>query len=161
MRNHKTQFMILLGVLYFTAVISAQGGTITSGGDVTGSGGSVSYSIGQTDYISISSTEGTVSQGLQHPYEISEVTSVAHQPLDIAASLHPNPVKDYLYLNVPDELWQGLNITLIDMHGRSIHTEKLSDQTTIIAMQETMPGTYFLIIQNEKKQIKSFKIIKP
>lgn len=153
--------MILLGVLYFTPVISAQSGTITSGGDAAGSGGRVSYSIGQTDYISISSAEGTVSQGLQHPYEISEVTSVAHQPLDIAVRLHPNPVKDYLYLNVPDELWQGLKITLIDIQGRSIHEEQLADRTTTIAMQEIMPGTYFLIIQNEKNQIKSFKIIKP
>lgn len=153
--------MTLLGVLFFTPVICAQSGTVTAGGDATGSGGSVSFSVGQMDYISISSTDGTVYQGLQHPYEISEVTSVSHQPLDIAASLHPNPVKDYLYLNVPDELWQGLKITLIDIQGRSIHEEQLVDQTTIIAMQEMMPGTYFLIIQNEKNQIKSFKIIKP
>lgn len=153
--------MTLLGVLFFTPVIYAQSGTITAGGDATGSGGSVSFSVGQMDYISISSTDGTVYQGLQHPYEISEVTSVSHQLLDIAASLHPNPVKDYLYLNVPDELWQGLKITLIDIQGRSIHEEQLVDQTTIIAMQEMMPGTYFLIIQNEKNQIKSFKIIKP
>ncbi len=161
MQNLIKHLMILPGVLYFTSVISAQNGTITSGGDAAGSGGSVSFSIGQLDYTSISSAEGTVSQGLQHPYEISEVTSVAHQPLDIAASLHPNPVKDYLYLNVPDELWQGLKIMLIDMQGRSIHEEQLVDQTTIIAMHESIPGTYFLIIQNEKNQIKTFKIIKP
>ena len=161
MQNHITPFMTLLGVLFFTPVICAQSGTVTAGGDATGSGGSVSFSVGQMDYISISSTDGTVYQGLQHPYEISEVTSVSHQPLDIAASLHPNPVKDYLYLNVPDELWQGLKITLIDIQGRSIHEEQLVDQSTIIAMQQTMPGTYFLIIQNEKNQIKSFKIIKP
>lgn len=153
--------MTLLGVFLFTPVIYSQSGTVTAGGDAAGSGGSVNFSVGQMDYISISSTDGTVYQGLQHPYEISEVTSVSHQPLDIAASLHPNPVKDYLYLNVPDELWQGLKITLIDIQGRSIHEEQLVDQTTIIAMQEMMPGTYFLIIQNEKNQIKSFKIIKP
>lgn len=153
--------MTLLGVFLFTPVIYAQSGTVTAGGDAAGSGGSVSFSVGQMDYISISSTEGTVYQGLQYPYEISEVTSVSHQPLDIAASLHPNPVKDYLYLNVPDELWQGLKITLIDIQGRSIHEEQLVDQTTIIDIQQTMPGTYFLIIQNEKNQIKSFKIIKP
>ena len=71
MQNLIKHLMILPGVLYFTSVISAQSGTITSGGDAAGSGGSVSFSIGQLDYTSISSAEGTVSQGLQHPYEIS------------------------------------------------------------------------------------------
>lgn len=161
MQNLLKHLMTLLGVLYISPLILAQSGSIPAGGDETGSGGTVNFSIGQMDYISISSTEGTVSQGLQHPYEIYEVTSVAHQPLDIAASLYPNPVKDYLYLTVPNELWQGLKITLIDIQGRSVHEEQLADQTTIIAMQETIPGTYFLIIKNEKNQIKSFKIIKP
>lgn len=153
--------MAVLGILNFTPLLLAQSGTLTAGGDAAGSGGSVSYSFGQTDYIYTSTPEGTVSLGLQHPYEISEVTSVTYQSLDIAASLYPNPVKDDLYLNVPDELWKGLKITLIDIQGRSIHKEQLVDQTTIIAMQKMMPGTYFLIIQNEKNQIKSFKIIKP
>lgn len=161
MRNYLKRLMALLGILYFTPVLQAQSGTVTAGGDATGSGGSVSYSIGQTVYITSSSAQGTVSQGLQQPYEISEVTSVGQQPLDISASLHPNPVQDDLYLTIPDELWKGLTITLIDIQGRSIHQEQLADQNTTIAMQETMPGNYFLIIQNEQNQIKTFKIIKP
>ncbi len=151
----------MLCILSLPQLTYGQSGTVTAGGNAAGSGGTISYSIGQTDYSSSSSAEGTVSQGLQQPYEISEVTSANQPSLDISVSLHPNPVKDYLYLIIPDKHWQYLEITLFDIIGRPILHEKLAGQTTILDMNEFIPGAYFLIIENEKKQIKSFKIIKP
>jgi len=40
------------------------------GGNATGQNGRVSYSIGQVDFITVSGSGGTVTQGIQQPYEI-------------------------------------------------------------------------------------------
>jgi hypothetical protein len=47
--------------------LSAQQGNVAAGGDATGTGGTMSYSIGQTDYLMYSSTQGSLSLGLQQP----------------------------------------------------------------------------------------------
>ncbi|MEI6185248.1 MAG: dockerin type I domain-containing protein [Bacteroidota bacterium] len=47
----------------------AQQITATAGGNVTGNSGSVSYTIGQQDYISYSSIAGSVNEGVQQPVE--------------------------------------------------------------------------------------------
>ena len=56
-------------MFYFTT--SAQQNTVASGGMATGSGGSVSYSIGQIDYITATGTGGTASQGVQQVYRLT------------------------------------------------------------------------------------------
>ena len=51
--------------------IKAQQGAVSAGGEATGAGGSVSYSIGQIDYITKSSSGHFILEGQQQPYEIS------------------------------------------------------------------------------------------
>ncbi len=48
--------------------LSAQQGNVAAGGDATGTGGTMSYSIGQTDYLMYSSAQGSLSLGLQQPF---------------------------------------------------------------------------------------------
>jgi hypothetical protein len=49
----------------------AQQGNVVAGGDATGSGYSMSYSIGQTDYLMYSSEQGSLSFGLQQTWPVS------------------------------------------------------------------------------------------
>jgi hypothetical protein len=48
--------------------IMAQQGNVAAGGDAAGEGGSMSYSIGQTDYLTYSSASGSMSFGLQQTW---------------------------------------------------------------------------------------------
>jgi hypothetical protein len=43
----------------------SQNSTLSSGGQATGTGGSVSYSVGQIAYSSLSGTNGSLIQGVQ------------------------------------------------------------------------------------------------
>ena len=63
-------FSIILLVLSNTNSF-AQKNTISAGGLATGAGGTVSYSIGQIDYISATGTGGTANQGLQQPLRVN------------------------------------------------------------------------------------------
>jgi len=54
--------------LFLATTLSAQQGNIATGGDATGTGGSMSYSIGQVDYLYHSSDQGSLNFGLQQPF---------------------------------------------------------------------------------------------
>lgn len=64
------RIILLLGCCLLgwgTTTLIAQQGNVAAGGVATGTGGSVSYSIGQVDYLSAFGTNGAINQGLQHP----------------------------------------------------------------------------------------------
>ncbi len=48
--------------------VLAQQGTVAAGGDAYGTGGSMSYSIGQTDYLYVGSENGSLGFGLQQTW---------------------------------------------------------------------------------------------
>ena len=78
------QFILTCLFFCFSATLVAQQGNVAAGGVATGTGGSLSYSVGQTDYLTFSSEQGTLNFGLQQPwsyavpptYEIPDMTVV-------------------------------------------------------------------------------------
>ena len=71
----KTTLLIPLCTL-LSAPIFAQKNTVASGSVAIGAGGTVSYSIGQTDFIAATGGGGRITQGVQQPYEIFVVTGI-------------------------------------------------------------------------------------
>jgi len=63
---------VLIAFCLFRSVtaILAQTAIPAAGGNATGSGGTVSYSVGQLTYNTYQGSVGTVSEGVQQPYEI-------------------------------------------------------------------------------------------
>lgn len=47
---------------------NAQQNTVAAGGDMSGAGGTMSYSVGQVDYITLMSTSGSMAQGVQQAF---------------------------------------------------------------------------------------------
>ena len=67
----KTLFVKLCPFLLFlavTSIVNAQQGNVSAGGSISGTGGSMSYSVGQTDYLHYTSEAGSISFGLQQPW---------------------------------------------------------------------------------------------
>jgi hypothetical protein len=50
------------------AFCDAQQALSIAGGEAAGTGGTVIYTIGQTDYITVTGTSGVVRQGVQQPF---------------------------------------------------------------------------------------------
>ncbi len=67
------------GILFscITSSLGAQTSVNPAGGNLEGSGGNVSYTIGQTDYLSLDGPAGTISEGVQQVYTEDCLTSVA------------------------------------------------------------------------------------
>ena len=148
----------LLAVLFVSFGLQAQVSMNVAGGNATGDGGFVSYSIGQMAFSANSGTNGSVTEGVQQPYEIS-VLSVSEQTENIRLSAYPNPSTDYLYLTASEEI-SGLSYQLFDMNGRLLKSDKIVGNQTNIDMQGLVSATYFVKINQGYKTVKTFKIIK-
>jgi hypothetical protein len=158
----RTKLLLIVFLLTCLGTVTVAQSTIpASGGNASGTGGSVSYTVGQTTYKSITGTNGSVSQGVQQPYEISVVTAVEDAiDINLVCSVYPNPTADFLTLKVADYESSQLTYLLYGINGNLIETKKILGFETSINMQNQSRGTYFLKISSENKDIKTFKIIK-
>ncbi len=139
--------------------LQAQSGPVTSGGDATGSGGSVSYSVGQIDYIAPTGAGGNSNEGLQQPYEIFTF-SIEDPSISLELSLYPNPTTSSVFLKVEKEDINGLLFQLFDVSGKQVLNRNISNQITEINLETFTSGTYVLQVIEFQKPIQTFKIIK-
>ncbi len=142
--------------------LEAQNTVSAGGSDATGAGGSASYTIGQVFYKTITGMEaGSVAEGVHQPYEISVVTELADAGeflLDVKT--YPNPANDFLILRIDGDMQTQCIASLYDINGILLVTKKIENQETYIPLTGFASGTYFLKIINNKKEVKTFKIIK-
>ncbi len=142
----------------------AQRGTVAAGGQATGPGGTVSYSIGQVDYIDITSAGGNISQGLQQVTPVAPKTLAPQKQLPpeitMDAIVYPNPAKEYVTLAIRDKLAQTLSYALYTADGRLVSAQKISGNQQNVSLAGLAGGVYFLVIQNNGTRLKSFTIIK-
>jgi len=158
-KRFKLSTVLLLGL--GIAGLQAQTAVTTTGGNASGSGGSVSYTTGQVVYTTNTGTGGSVAQGVQQPYEISVPTGLEEaQDINLVFSAYPNPASDFLILAVGYYDYQKLSYLLYDMIGNLLENKKVTGNQTYISMENFLPGTYFLKIIDNRKEIKTFKIIK-
>jgi hypothetical protein len=160
--KQKNILIIIITVFSFNIVaLKGQETIATSAGNFTGSGGSVSYTIGQVAYSSLSGTNGSVVQGVQQPYEISLVTSVENtEEITLNWIVYPNPTSNTIKLSVESPDFDNMSYRLFDNNGKLIQDVKVESEETEISMYNLVPSIYFLRVIKNKKELKTFKIIK-
>lgn len=152
---------MLLLIFVFHAGVYAQVAVTSSGGNATGSGGSVSYTMGQIAYSTITGAGGSVAQGVQQPFEISVVTALPEaKGISLICTVYPNPVTDKLILKFDNEFPLNYFAWLYDSQGRQIEEIKLVANETSIDMSKLVIGSYFLKVIHLDNEVKTFKIIK-
>jgi hypothetical protein len=155
----KTIFVICCLLGWGTTAIFAQKGTVATGGVGSGAGGSVTYTIGETNYITATGSGGQVTQGLQQPYEIFVLAATAAE-LNVNLSLYPNPTTDNVVIKVEGNNVESLRYELYDMDGRLLATSEMLSNETSILMRDYSSATYFVRVINNKNESKNFKINK-
>lgn len=159
-KNKSIPIVLLATGFLSVGIVQAQQSANASGGDATGSGGSVAYSVGQVVYTANNSPSGTVSQGVQQAYEIYSV-GIKETALNISLSVFPNPIVDILTLQISDYNNEKLSYHLYDFQGKLLNKGQIIAEQTQINTSSLPPATYFIeVINQENKQVQSFKIIK-
>lgn len=136
----------------------AQQGPVAAGTSTTGAGGSISYSIGQIDYIYPSGT-GNSSEGLQQPYEIF-VTEINESLNSVAITVFPNPSSQSAIIDFKSVDFKNHSYQLTDANGKLISENKIVDSQSKINVAELNSGIYFIRISNSSSHLKTFKLIK-
>jgi hypothetical protein len=158
--------LALLTFAFSLCTVYAQTSINTTGGSVSGSGGSVSYSVGQVVYTTNTETSGSVAQGVQHAYEIFEITEdpvpfhEIRKGINLSVVAYPNPTTDYLQLTVASENMKELSYQLYDMKGTLLQNEKITGNQARIVMSHFVPANYVVRVVQGSKDVKTFKVIK-
>ena len=169
MRKLSPEKLTIMKSAFFTTTLSisllsfasfSQSNTVASGGNGTGTGGTVSYTIGQIDYISATGTNGSTNQGVQQPIEFYPTNSIGEIGNNIQLSLGPNPTFDYITLFYENSDNVNLQYELFDVNGKLIITATPLKNENLIQLRELQTGNYFLKVSRENNEIKTFKIIK-
>jgi hypothetical protein len=159
MKNKRVKLIAVLLLCIGLSGLQAQVAIPASGGNATGSG-TVSYSVGQVVYIT-NTNSGSVTQGVQQPYEISVITAIeAAKDINLIFSVYPNPTTDFLTLKVKNIDKENLSYWIYGVSGNLIETKRIVADETQISMTNMVSGTYFLKIATANKEVKIFKIIK-
>jgi hypothetical protein len=133
----------------------------TSGGTASGSGGSASYTVGQVVYTTNNGTTGSLSQGVQQPYEISVVSGIEDaKEITLICSVYPNPTTNFLTINVENYSFDKLRYQLYDIQGKLLESKIVTADQTSIDMTNFTPATYLLKVIHNNEEVKTFRIIK-
>ena len=151
---------VLLIFIFQSCFLLAQQNIVGTGGDAVGSGGNASFSLGQLDYIQLSSQDGSAGLGVQQPYEIYVVGVEEQNSAVVSVILFPNPTTDDVKLKISNEEYKSLEYTLYDMSGRVLQQTKISAPVSIVPMADLQSSTYFLAVSEGSAILKTFKIIK-
>ena len=154
----KKKIMSVMFLLLGIGALQAQESPTASGGEATGAGGTASYSVGQVVYTTATRTNGSVSQGMQQPYEISTTVGINETSINLELSVYPNPTANYLTLKIDDT--KNLSYLLIDATGKVIKSNTISSEQTTIDLQDLAKAYYFVKVVENTQTIKTFKVIK-
>ena len=155
--------IISVFLLCFAGTTFAQSAIVPVGGDVQSNSGSVSYTIGQIAIQTTnSSSDISVAEGVQQPYEILTVGVDDYPQITLNAVVYPNPTENLaqLHLNGFDIPAGGLRAILYDGSGKMLQTLLVIEDLTPFQIGHYATGTYYLELRDGKRILKTFKVVR-
>jgi hypothetical protein len=131
-----------------------------SGGDASGSGGSISFTIGQLIYTTDIASIGSISKGVQQPFDFITLGTDDFDGINLQCIVYPNPTSDFIKLKMDNYDSDKLVFELYDLTGKLLQTQKITEKETLISMRDFLPSFYFLKVTENNNVLKTFKIIK-
>ncbi|MDX2414223.1 MAG: hypothetical protein QNK33_03435, partial [Bacteroidales bacterium] len=121
-----SKLLTLLFLIGYGVTIQAQLTIAATGGNAVGSGGTVSYTIGQLTYQTLVGTTGSISQGVQQPYEISIVTAIGNTDgIVLDYNVYPNPTHGLIRLTIKPFDDGDFRFWLYDLNGILLQNKKV------------------------------------
>jgi hypothetical protein len=126
----------------------------------------LSWTIGETVIETFTGADNILTQGMhQSKLTVTAIEESIESGFNISAL--PNPASESVILrfdHMPDQQadWLGKDFyfQLYNLSGKLLIYKHVEDVETVILMDSFAPSTYFLIIIEDNKEIRTFKIIK-
>ncbi|HRZ42723.1 MAG TPA: T9SS type A sorting domain-containing protein [Bacteroidales bacterium] len=162
----KRAIAVVIGCIVFLMWLQptmAQQSVSAAGGNSTGTGGSVSYTIGQMDYLTITGTTGSAAQGVQQPFEIFQYVAVEQPDPELSGwQIFPNPATDYVIVRSQDPsfiLQDQYFCQIFNISGKILIYNEIQSTETTIMLTGWSPGVYLLRISSASDTEHNYCII--
>ncbi len=158
-----TKYLLIIQTIIFSipaVSMFGQNGTVVCGNVSTDGVSEITFSVGQIDFESISDQDFTISQGLQQPFEISDIVSINEVILDIELAIFPNPTYNVINIINLSNTERFLLVEMFDLAGSKIISERWSERSITLQIDSYPAGMYVLKISDENQISKSYKISK-
>ena len=153
-------FILVVILMYSANLTLAQENINAAGGDSKSQSGSVSYSVGQNFYSSISGNGVEINEGIQQPYEVYNVISIDEVSYTELIDVYPNPTQGKLTIELQELDLRMIDCQVYDLKGNLVQNIKINSLKTDIFLDEVTSGTYLVYVKQVGKTIQTFKIIK-
>src|SRR5690606_16006719 len=133
----------------------------TSGGEISGVEGSISYSIGQVNYLSYQKNNSFTAEGVQQPLIISiKQIEIIEEKEIFTMAAYPNPVMDYFIIEASSYTDRSLRYNLTDLNGNLIKEGPINEPGATVDVSRLAVAIYLLNITDNSQHVKTFRIIK-
>ena len=114
------------------------------------------WSIGEVAIETYSSEQNILTQGLhQNTYT---VLAVGNNNVKIDMSVYPNPATDMISIEVKN--LGTYQLILSDINGKELINKQISANHALLDLSTFRRSAYFLLIKQQNKLLKTYKIIK-
>ena len=164
MNFQRSVYIIILMVLITTIPslrVSGQAVLAPAGGIHTKQNLSLEWTLGETFVESVTTQEKWYTEGFHQPKLSARPVSTSAGGYDI--KIFPNPTQELLNVFIKSPVEEDLKLTLVDVTGKTIYTQKVPSGTSEIQLRvKHLPeGMYMLSVVSTKGfRINSFKVIK-
>lgn len=146
------RFTTTLLLLAGTACYGQQNITAT-GNDISSSSGSISYSVGQIDYISAENGTNSVNLGVQQPIEFYAV-DVEEMEL-LGMTIFPNPANSHLTINCTN-CSEQTTFSIFDVNGKEVLTIEQTQPSTTVNIEQLSAGSYSITENGKSHSLLKF-----
>lgn len=151
-------FFYTLLTFFCTITAYSQKNVVVTGGDAQSEEGSVSYSVGQVDYLNTEASTGSVSAGVQQSIIVRKLPRYPGDTVTI--TVYPNPVHDVCVVTVSDEN-STFDYKVTDMSSRKMFRGSFKHSVQL-DFSKLANGGYILWLNSRAGLIKNegFKLLK-
>jgi hypothetical protein len=131
----------------------------TSGDSYKNSNFQLDWSLGELQTETYYGTEIILTQGFNQADYIP-ISKIENSKLEPGISIFPNPAIDYIQVKIEDLSITNLHYFITNLLGKKLVDNNLTNSSTLINLNTYEVGTYFIIITQNNKIFKIFKIIR-
>ncbi len=147
-------FFLLVNVMINAQEVIATGGNYRETVD-----GSLAWTVGETVIETFSNVNNSLTQGM-HQSKLIITAIYELEGSDLNISVFPNPVDEFLKINIEIEEYSMMKCVLYDIEGKLLKQIEVTGNETFIQIGSYKPATYLLKIFVNNIEIKDYKIIK-
>lgn len=139
--------------------VFSQANFVVAGGDLNQQEGSISVSIGQIFYEPIGPSMFELLPGMQQTH-LQKVNSTLQIGSDIQMSVYPNPVEDYLNVEIKAQRTHTMPYQIFHINGQLRLEGQLEPGNISIPVHQLLPGIYVLQVTINSTEKFTFQIVK-